>query len=343
MTKNIQPSAEPGSAFQIERRSIILSVIATSFFGILGIAISLLSRSGAVFLDGLFSLIFAVAGLLTLYVSSLVARPRDEQYPFGYASYEPMLNLFKGILIALALVYAVAEAVRTLLSGGQDASAVGGIIYSALAVVGGVAVIIALVRMNRSAESPIVQVDVRNWVVDTMISAAVGVAFVVALILENSQWSEWAPYADPIIMLLIAAIAVPQPFQIIGENWGQLLGRAPKASMRSRIRELVQNALADKPYKELHLRISEVGRYVYIHVYVVVFRERAGKIALADQDIVRRRIYNTVSSQFRYVAIDIAFTSDSRWALSSVPSDNADEVVTPEDAPAESAVTEGAN
>lgn len=328
---------------QIERRSIIVSIVATSFFGILGIAISLLSRSGAVFLDGLFSLIFAVAGLLTLYVSSLVARPRDEQYPFGYAAYEPMLNLFKGLLIAMALVYAVVEAVRALLSGGQDASAIGGISYSALAVVGGISVIFALTRMNRSAESPIVHVDIRNWVVDTMISAAVGVAFVVALVLENSGWSEWAPYADPVIMLFIAAIAVPQPFQIISENWGQLLGRAPKESMRSRIRSLVQEALADKPYKELHLRISEVGRYVYVHVYVVVFRERAGNVALTDQDIVRRRIYNTVSSHFRYVAIDIAFTSDSRWALSSVPSDNVDEVVTPESPSIETSTDAGVN
>ena len=38
-----------------------------------------------------------MVGLLTLYVSKLVQRPRDEQYPFGYATFEPMLNLFKGI------------------------------------------------------------------------------------------------------------------------------------------------------------------------------------------------------------------------------------------------------
>lgn len=323
------------TSLKIERRSIIVSIFATSFFGILGIAISLWSQSGAVFLDGLFSLIFAVAGLLTLYVSTLVARPRDEQYPFGYASYEPMLNLFKGVLIAFALIYAVAEAVRTLLSGGQDVAAVGGISYAALAVVGGVVVIVLLVRFNQTAESPIVQVDIRNWTVDTMISGAVGAAFIVTLVLQQSDWSEWAPYADPVIMLFIAAIAVPQPFQIIRENWGQLLGRAPRASMRATVRNLVQEALEDKPYRELHLRISEVGRYVHIHVYVVVAQERAEKVSLADQDRVRRRIYNTVSSQFRYVSIDIAFTSDVRWALSSVPSENADEVVTPEDPPAQ--------
>lgn len=318
---------------KLERRSIIVSVVATSFFGVLGIAISLVSQSQAVFLDGLFSLIFAVAGILTLYVSSLVSRPRDEQYPFGYAAYEPMLNLFKGILILVALLYAIWGAVETLLTGGQDVVAAGGISYAALAVVGGIAVIVIMSRINRQAGSPIVEVDIRNWTVDTMISGAVGVAFVATLILQNSEWSEWAPYADPIIMLLIAAIAAPQPYQIISDNWGQLLGRAPNAKMRDSVRTLVQEALADKPYRELHLRISEVGRYVYIHVYVIVYRERAEVVLLADQDRVRRRIYNTVSQQFPYVAIDIAFSSDARWALSSVPSDNADEVLTPEDAP----------
>ena len=326
---------------KLERRSIIVSVVATSFFGVLGIAISLVSQSQAVFLDGLFSLIFAVAGILTLYVSSLVSRPRDEQYPFGYAAYEPMLNLFKGILILVALLYAIWGAVETLLTGGQDVVAAGGISYSALAVVGGIAVIVILSRINRQAGSPIVEVDIRNWTVDTMISGAVGVAFVATLILQNSEWSEWAPYADPIIMLLIAAIAAPQPYQIISENWGQLLGRAPNAKMRDSVRTLVQEALADKPYRELHLRISEVGRYVYIHVYVIVYPERAEVVLLADQDRVRRRIYNTVSQQFPYVAIDIAFSADARWALSSVPSDNADEVLTPEDAP--SSVTQSAN
>ena len=318
---------------KLERRSIVVSVVATSFFGVLGIAISLVSQSQAVFLDGLFSLIFAVAGVLTLYVSSLVSRPRDEQYPFGYASYEPMLNLFKGILILVALVYAIWGAVETLIAGGQDVLAAGGISYSALAVIGGIAVIIILSRINRKAGSPIVEVDIRNWTVDTMISGAVGIAFVATLLLQNSDWSEWAPYADPVIMLLIAAIAAPQPYQIITENWGQLLGRAPRAEMRSTVRTLVQEALSDKPYRELHLRISEVGRYVYIHVYVIAYRERAEIISLADQDRVRRRIYNTVSQQYPYVAIDIAFTADARWALSSVPSDNADEVLTPEDAP----------
>ena len=86
----------------IERRSIIISIVASTSFGVLGIVISIASKSGAVFLDGLFSLTFGAVGLLTLYVSQLVSRPSDERYPFGYATFEPMLNLFKASLIGFA-------------------------------------------------------------------------------------------------------------------------------------------------------------------------------------------------------------------------------------------------
>ena len=82
------------SSEAIERRSIIISIVASTSFGVLGVVISIASNSGAVFLDGLFSLTFGIVGLLTLYVSQLVSRPKDDSYPFGYATFEPMLNLF---------------------------------------------------------------------------------------------------------------------------------------------------------------------------------------------------------------------------------------------------------
>ena len=125
------------TAERMERISIVITIVASVTFGLIGVVISLASSSGAVFLDGVFSLIFAMVGLLTLYVSGLVQRPRDDQYPFGYATFEPMLNLFKGILIALALVFAVWSAVTALASGGTEVAAVGGIIYAAIAVAGG--------------------------------------------------------------------------------------------------------------------------------------------------------------------------------------------------------------
>ncbi len=311
----------------IEKRSIIISILASASFGVLGIVISIASNSGAVFLDGLFSLTFAIVGFLTLYVSQLVARPRDESYPFGYATFEPMLNLFKGLLIGFALVYAVWTAVRTMLTGGQDIAAEGGILYAAIAVIGGIIVVILLRRYARESGSPIVDVDAKNWTVDTLISSAVGVAFVATLLIQNSDWSEFAPYADPIIMLAITAIAAPQPFQTIRDNLRQLVGRAPPKAVQEKVAGLVEDALSDVPHLETHLRIIEVGRYLYLHIYVITPTHTSKPIDTRQHDEIRRSIHQRVSQEYRHLSLDVGFTMDRRWALSSVPSEDHDTVV----------------
>ena len=317
------------SAEAIEKRSIIISIVASASFGILGIVISIASNSGAVFLDGLFSLTFAIVGLLTLYVSQLVSRPSDDSYPFGYATFEPMLNLFKGLLIGFALVYAVWTAVRTILTGGQDIAAEGGILYAVIAVVGGAIVVVVLKRYAKQSGSPIVDVDAKNWTVDTLISSAVGIAFVATLLIQNSDWSEFAPYADPVIMLAIAAIAAPQPFQTIRDNLRQLVGKAPPKSVQDKVAGLVEEAIADVPHVETHLRIVDVGRYIHLHVYVIISSDTREPIDIRRHDQVRRRIYEHVSREYRHLSLDVGFTMDRRWALNSVPSEDHEMVVVP--------------
>ena len=310
------------TAEKIEKRSIVITIVGSVSLGLIGIVISLASRSGAVFLDGLFSLIFAVVGLLTLYVSKLVQRPRDEQYPFGYATFEPMLNLFKGILIATALLYAVWTAIRSLMTGGQEVAAIGGIIYAAIAVTGGIALAVVLRKLGQRSRSPIVQLDAQNAVIDTMISGAVGVAFVATLIIQNSRLSSWAPYADPVIMLAIAAIAAPQPIKTIRTNWRQLMGRAPDQAIQDRIVQLIELVLARVPHSETHLRTTEVGRYLYIHLYVIVPEDIVEPIDVRLHDRIRRELFEQLSREYSHLALDIGFTMDARWAVSSLPSDD---------------------
>ena len=315
------------TAEAIEKRSIIISIVASATFGILGIVISLASNSGAVFLDGLFSLTFGVVGLVTLHVSRLVVRPGDEMYPFGYATFEPMLNLFKGLLIGFAMVYAVWTAVRSILTGGQEIAAEGGILYAAIAVVGGAAVVFILKRYARESGSPIVDVDARNWTVDTLISSAVGIAFVATLLIQNSDWSDLAPYADPVIMLAIVAIAAPQPFQTIRDNLRQLVGKAPPKEVQDRVAELVEETIEDLPHFETHLRIIEVGRYIHTSVYVIVSPDPSFKTDIRDHDRIRARVYDQLKREYTYLSLDVEFTMDRIWALNSVPSESSQTVV----------------
>ena len=170
------------------------------------------------------------------------------------------------------------------MTGGQEITAEGGILYAVIAVVGGAALVVTLKRYAKQSGSPIVEVDAKNWTVDTLISSAVGIAFVATLLIQNSDWSDLAPYADPVIMLAIAAIASPQPFQMIRDNIRQIVGKAPPKEVQDNVAQLVESAIEDVPHVETHLRIVDVGRYIHLHVYVIISPDTRESIDIRRHD-----------------------------------------------------------
>ena len=60
-------------------------------------------------------------------------QPDNEYFPFGYGSFEPLINLSKGLLIAGLSLFALVSAINALLHGGRTLNPGFGITYAAIA------------------------------------------------------------------------------------------------------------------------------------------------------------------------------------------------------------------
>ena len=89
-----------------ERAALKVSAWMSVFFAVLGIGFYWLAESEAILLDGFFSAIAFVLGLLTLKVARVVRQRDDERFHFGYASFEPLLNTIKGLIILVLCAFA---------------------------------------------------------------------------------------------------------------------------------------------------------------------------------------------------------------------------------------------
>ena len=67
----------------VENRALKLSVAGTLFMALLGFSFALITGSGAILLDGIYSLVTFAMSLLTLKVAELVRRPDDDHLPVG--------------------------------------------------------------------------------------------------------------------------------------------------------------------------------------------------------------------------------------------------------------------
>jgi len=300
----------------LEKRGLWLSIIGALFMAALGIGFALLTSSNAVLLDGFFSLIGFAIGLVSLRVATLVRKPDDEFYHFGYAAYEPMLNLSKGLLMAFVTIFALVSAVNVALHGGRTIQAGWASIYAWIAAAGCFAIAVSQRALSRRTGSPLLAVDSKNWLIDGFMSVAVGVAFLVAVFLVDTSYAHFLPYADPAVVIILVVLSLPIPFKIIRDNWNQMLGRAPDRVLQKKARAAVSRVLGASEEYDTKIRMDQLGRLTYLQLYVVIKGSQDPDVSRLDR--CRTAVHDALKDDFDKLAIDVIFTRDSRWIGVSV-------------------------
>jgi len=297
----------------LEQRALRRSVWGNLFFAALGFGFAASSQSEAILLDGFFSLVAFLMSVLTIRVAKLVQGPADDWFHFGYAAFEPMLNTVKGLLLLGVCGFSLASAIKALLNEGRPLNPGWALVYAVVAASGAGLLAVLQNRAAKKTRSPLLEVDVKNWKVDALLSAGVGVAFLAAFVLKDSQWSYFLPYVDPALVTLLVAIMIRDPIKIVIEGVGELLAVAPEKSMQDEVRQQFADLVADYPVDRFNLRMLKAGRAHYLLVHVVVkpdFRlER-----VTELDDMRRRISDGMKERHPPWEVDVVFVADESLA-----------------------------
>ena len=243
-----------------ERRFLLISAIGNLVIGCAGIGFSHAASSQAILLDGLFNLTYFVAGLFTLKIAGLIRQGDDQDFPLGYAFFEPLINGLKGILVLGVTAMAFVGAVEALVIGGSTIAAGPAVVYGVLAAASCGALAVAARHGAKRTGSPLIQVDAENWLINMAISSAILLAFVGILLIEGTTFDYLAPYVDPTLVLLVVMISISVPVRMAWQALMELLNRAPHPEIVNRVKEIIQTCTDDLPVRMLFVRVIQPGR-----------------------------------------------------------------------------------
>lgn len=217
------------------------------------------------------------------------------------------------ILLILAIAsFAAASAMGALLAGGRPLNADSAVIYGVVAASGCLTMAWLQRRAARRADSPILAVDARNWLVDGVLSSGVALTFIAALLLCETEYAHWIPYVDPILVITMVTLLVPVPLRTLGTNLGEVLLAAPDPRTQERIRDLVETVLEPEDGQELAIRMLPVGRFLYLQIHVLV--PAGTEVRVIDAcDALRARLYGALKQVHPRLTLDVIFTADRRW------------------------------
>ncbi len=271
----VDPTSPPDplaaiEAAAVETAALRRSILGYGVFGALGVGFAAITHSNAILLDGFYSVISGIIAILALKVSRMVTRPDDDTHPFGYASYEPLLNAIKGLLILTLCLFALGSSLVALFDRGREPAFGIAIVYSAICTVGCLTLAWHQRRAARQTGSSLLAVDARSWVFDGILSGLVGTAFAGGIFLGKTAYADWVPSVDPALTGILVLLLLPVPLRTIWEGVGQLVFSAADRRITAQIVPTCETAI--RPWKAVdsRIRVVQIGRSIYVLITVEI-------------------------------------------------------------------------
>mgnify|MGYP000038153985 CR=1 FL=1 len=299
----------------ILRISIAVTICVAGF----GVIFGLLAGSFSIVFDGVYMLADAAMSGLALGVARLIALSAvptgklRERFTMGFWHLEPMVLGLNGIMLSGVAIYALINAIGSLMSGGRDLEFSFAIFYAAVALVACTVMAVVEMKMNKRLHSDFVALDAKAWIMSGGITAALLVAFSVGYAIEGTRLDWITPYIDPAVLALVCVVIIPLPIGTIRQALADIFLITPPA-LKSHVDTVAQHFVERYGFVSYRAYVAKVGRGKQIELYFIVPMGWPSR-RLEEWDAIRDEIGEAIGDESTDRWLTIAFTTDLEWAV----------------------------
>lgn len=304
-----------------ERGVLRLSIGATLFVALFGIVFGLLSGSFAITFDGIYSLVDASMSGLALVVVNLItahapptrlSQRLRERFTVGFWHLEPMVLGLNGLLLTGVAVYALINAIASLLHGGRELEFGFAIVYTVITVVVCAVVAILAGHANRKIGSDFIRLDIRAWAMSGCITAALLVAFCIGYAIQGTAWQWVSPFIDPAVLAVVCIVIIPLPIPTVKQALSDTLLITP-SELKQHVDQVAGVIVEKYDFDSFRAYIARIGRARQIELYFILPPETPVR-SITQWDAIRDEIGEAIGGGGPDRWLTIAFTGDPEWA-----------------------------
>lgn len=294
---------------RIEQRALRASALASLAAAAVGVVWGWVAGSQVILFDAAYALIGFALAAIGLRAAQLVAQGPTPHYPFGREALAPMVVAGSALVLLGTFGYAAFDAVGVILDGGSQTEVGAALLYSVLSTVASVVMYVWLHRKEEGSD--LIAAEAMQWRAAVWLGVAMTVGFGIAVALRRAGSEELAGYVDPVLVLVVAVLILPDPVRMLRTSFRELLEGTPDESVTGPIHEAVSRLRRDSGLPEPEIRIGKLGRKTYVELDFLV-RPQDGW-TIADEDAFRRRLMAELSEPGRLLWVNAELHSDPDW------------------------------
>lgn len=304
-----------------ERGVLRTSITVTLFIAIIGIVFGLASGSFSIMFDGVYSLVDASMSALSLLVVQLItshtrsqtlSRKLRERFSMGFWHLEPLVLALNGILLTSVAIYALINAVSSLLEGGRDLEFNWAILYAVLTVIACTAIAVVEARANRKLGSDFVRMDIKGWIMSASITAALLVAFCIGFAVQGTTLQWISPYIDPAVLALVCLVIIPLPMSVIRQALSEIFLVTPQ-DLKQHVDKVATAFVEKHGLQSYRAYVAKTGRSREIELYFIVPPDMPPR-TIAAWDALRDEVGEAIGGDSLNRWLTVVFTGDPEWA-----------------------------
>lgn len=247
---------------RLKKRAAQLSMLSNSVLVVLKLGVGFWTGSVGVLSEAFHSATDLMASGIALVSVRYADIPPDEQHPYGHGKVESLSGLVEAVLIFLAAVYIIYEAVHRLANHKSETFPVGaGLAVMAISIVVNIMVSRYLFRIAEETDSLALHADAEHLRSD--IYTSVGVLFGLIMVHFTKK-----PALDPFVALLIALFIMRTAFRLSHDAYHLLLDTRLPLDEEHKILDILDAESLVLGYHKLRTRKSGSARHADIHVQV---------------------------------------------------------------------------
>jgi predicted Co/Zn/Cd cation transporter (cation efflux family) len=303
-----------------EQGLLRISIAVTILLAGVGILFGILSGSFAIVFDGVYALTDAAMTVVALLVANLIASSAAgggkgrlvKHFTMGFWHLEPMVLGLNGILLTGAAIYALINAIGSIMEGGRPLDFDQAIIYAVVTLAVTITMAIIGSRANRTIQSDFVALDAKAWMMSAGLTAALLIAFVFGYLIQGSTYEWLSPYIDPAALALVCLVIIPIPAGTIRQALADILLVTP-SDLKRQVDEVAKAVVERHGFLSYRAYVARVGRGRQIELFFIVPEDFPAK-KLQEWDLIRDEIGTAIGDEGPDRWLTIAFTTDPEWA-----------------------------
>ena len=230
-----------------------LSILSNVILTLLKIIVGIISGSLSIISEAIHSLSDFAASILTFFSVIKSSQPADKDHPYGHGKYEDMSGFIEGILIVLASLFIIYEAVKKIIVGASGTTEnTLGILVMLVAVVMNIIVSSLLFAVAKKSNSISLYADGEHLRTDVFSSLGVLIGLVLIKITGYTV-------LDPIIALFVAAFIYRTGYTISKKAIMRLLDYSLPNEDIEKIKEIVNGFDDLVKLKDNGIKARQIG------------------------------------------------------------------------------------